>query len=222
MIEYDFYYEIFRYGDCHVHTNYTDGKNSVFEYCQKAKENGLKLIVFSEHVRKTLSYDYGDLLAEIDRAKFNFKDLTILSGCEAKVLNIDGELDVPESVLDSCDLVTGVFHSFKNNDKRNYLNALKSMLKSSIIDIWGHPTLFTKKNGIQLDEDDLKKIISACVDNNILIEINMKYNLPNKDFLKIAVSNGARFVIGSDAHNINELLTSQKLKEVQNCINKIY
>lgn len=218
----DYYYEMLWRSDYHIHTSYTDGKNSVYEYCQKAKENGLKLIVFSEHVRKTLSYDYGDLLAEIDRARSKFKELKILSGCEAKVLNVDGELDVSDSVLDSCDLVTGVFHGFMYRDKTNYLHALKSMLRRSTIDIWGHPTIFAKKNGIQLDETDIEDIIITCADNNVLVEINMKYKLPNEDFLRTALSNDVKFVVGSDAHNVDELLTIQKLKEVSHWVNKVY
>lgn len=214
-------YEPFEYGDCHVHTSYTDGKNSVFEYCQKAKENNLKSILFSEHVRKEISYDYADFLLEINKAKYSFQDLNILSGCEAKVLNLNGDLDVSESVLNSCDFVTGVFHSFKYRNKECYLKALKATLTNSIVNIWGHPTFFAQKNGIRLDNSDLEKIISLCIDNDIFIELNLKYNLPNQDFLEIAVSNDARFVIGSDAHNINDLLNYQTLKEVQNWINKM-
>ena len=97
MSETNFFCDPFEYGDCHVHTSYTDGKNSVFEYCQKAKENNLKSILFSEHVRKDISYDYADFLLQINKAKCTFKDLKILSGCEAKVLNLDGDLDVPDT-----------------------------------------------------------------------------------------------------------------------------
>ena len=209
-------------GDFHVHTNYTDGKNTVTEYCQKAQQNNLKVIAFTEHVRKNLVYNFNKFLFDIEKAKEEFSELIILSGCEAKVLNIDGELDVPEEVLDQCEVVIGVFHSFKYEDKKNYLVALKSMLRNHIVDIWGHPTLFAKNHSITLVEDELNEIIDVCVKNNVLIERNLKYNLPDINFVKLAISKGAKFVMGSDAHSVSELLTMDKLKEEWDWLNKMY
>ena len=210
-----------KYGDFHVHTNYTDGKNTVLEYCQKARKNNLKLIAFTEHVRKNLTYNYNDFLSDIFQAKSEFGDLKILSGCEAKVLNVNGELDTPEKVLEQSEIVIGVFHSFKYKDKKNYLAALEAMLRNPIIDIWGHPTLFAEKHNIKLEENELKEIIDVCIENDVLIERNLKYNLPNVNFIKLAINRGAKFIIGSDAHSINELLTARKLKEEWKYINKM-
>ena len=209
-------------GDFHVHTNYTDGKNTVLEYCQKAQENNLKLIAFTEHVRKNLTYSYNDFLSDISQAKSEFEDIKILSGCEAKVLNINGELDAPENVLEQCDVVIGVFHSFKYKDKKNYLSALEAMLRNLVVNIWGHPTLFAKEHNIKLEDDDLKEIINICIKNNVLIERNLKYNVPNTNFIRLAIKGGAKFVVGSDAHSINDLPSLHKLKEEWNWINKMY
>lgn len=212
--------EYIKCGDFHVHTNYTDGENSVFEYCQKAQENNLKSIAFTEHVRKNLTYNYDDFLSDISQAKSEFDNIEILSGCEAKVLNIDGELDAPENVLEQCDVVIGVFHSFKYKDEKNYLIALKAMLRNPVVDIWGHPTLFAKKHNIPpLGDDILYEIIDICIENNILIERNLKYNVPNANFIKLVINRGARFVVGSDAHSISDLLNIDKLKEEWNWMN---
>ena len=208
-------------GDFHVHTNYTDGKNTVLEYCQKAQENNLKLIAFTEHVRKNLTYNYEAFIADIFHAKDEFDDIKILSGCEAKVLDVDGELDAPEEVLDQCDIVIGVFHSFKYKDKKNYLTALEAMLRNPAVTIWGHPTLFAKKNNIKLEEDVFREIINICIKNKVLIERNLKYTVSDANFIKLAVNRGAKFVVGSDAHSISDLLSINKLKEEWNWINKM-
>lgn len=208
-------------GDWHVHTNYTDGKNTIFEYCKRAEKNELELIAFTEHVRENLTYSYNDFLSDISQAKSEFCDIKILSGCEAKVLNFKGELDVTENVLESCDVVMGVFHSFKYKDKQMYLTALDAMLRNQVVNIWGHPTLFAKKNNIKLEDDILIEIIDICIENDVLIERNLKYNLPDVNLIKLAVKKGAKFVMGSDAHNISELLTMQKLKGEWNCITKM-
>ena len=74
-----------------MHTNYTDGKNTVFEYCKQAEKNGLELIAFTEHVRKKLDYNFDEFLADVYAAKDKF-DLEILAGCEVKVLDSEGTL----------------------------------------------------------------------------------------------------------------------------------
>jgi DNA polymerase (family 10)/putative hydrolase len=214
-------YEDTQCGDFHVHTNYTDGKNTIMEYCQKAWQNNLKVIAFTEHVRKNLNYDFNNFVSDIEKVREDFPELKILSGCEAKVLNINGELDAPEEVLDQCDVVMGVFHSFKWKDKKKYLVGLKAMLRDPAVDIWGHPTLFAKEHNIKLEEEELIEIIDICIEQGILIERNFKYNLPDINFIKLAINKGAKFVMGSDAHRISELLTMHKLKEEWGWINKM-
>lgn len=215
-------YEDAQYGDFHVHTNYTDGRNTVSEYCQRALQNGLRVIAFPEHIKKNPTYNYHRLLSDIAKAKPEFGAIRILSGCEAKVLNIYGELDAPQDVLAQCDIVIGVFHSFKHRDKESYLAALKAMLCNPAVDIWGHPTLFTKKHNIILEEKELNEIIDVCIENGVLIERNLKYNVPDAYFTGLAVNKGAKFIIGSDAHSVEELPTMGRLKEEWDWINKMY
>ncbi|RLG29003.1 hypothetical protein DRN97_12565, partial [Methanosarcinales archaeon] len=69
---------------------------------------------------------------------------------------------------------------------------------------------------------DLNKIINVCIENDVLIERNLKYNLPDINFIKLALSKGAKIIIGSDAHSISELPTMQKLDEEWEWINKMY
>ena len=211
-----------KYGDFHVHTGYTDGKNTIREYCHKALDNDLKAIAFTEHVRKNLDYDFGSFLLDIEQARREFPRLAVLSGCEAKVLNTNGELDVSEDTLRRCEIVIGVFHSFKYEDKRSYLLALKGMLKNPVVDIWGHPTLFSREHEIELDKEDLGEIIDICVEKDVFIERNLKHGVPNADFLRLAAHKGAKFVIGSDAHSIDELPTRHRLKGEWDWINKMY
>jgi len=195
-------------GDWHVHTNYTDGENTVFDYCRQAVNNGLELIAFTEHVRQDLDYDFNDFVSDIQLAKEKF-DLKILYGCEAKVLNLDGELDAPQDVLSRCEIVLGSFHSFLFDEKQNYLEALKNMLKNPFLDIWTHPTLFTRKK-FKLTRDEIDEIIRCCMRNNVLIERNVRHNLPDGRFMNIAKRKW-KFAIGSDAHKISYLLKKEEL-----------
>ena len=74
------------------------------------------------------------------------------------------------------------------------------------MDIWAHPTLYAIKNKIVLNENDIYYIVDLCIKNEVLIERNMKYNVPNYEFQKIVNILGCNFVNGSDAHQISELI----------------
>lgn len=199
-------------GDWHVHTSYTDGKNTVFEYCEQAEKNGLGLIAFTEHVRKELDYDFGDFVSDVHSAKDKF-DLEILVGCEAKVLD-ERSLDVSSDVLKDCELVLGAFHRFAQ-EENTYLEALKRMLRKPEVDVWAHPTLFAVKNGFSLKNDEIKNLLEIVKKHKVLIEINLKYKLPNENFILKALKKDCKFVIGSDAHCIDELLEKDEIKGVE-------
>ncbi len=189
-------------GEWHIHTNYTDGENSVDEYCKRAVELGIPLIAFTEHVRKDLSYDFNAYIEDIDRAREKY-DLIILSGCEAKVLP-DGSLDVEDSILKNVDYPIFAFHSFPS-DLNNYFNALSDVLKNTYINTWAHPGIFLKKSGIELSEEKLSCIFKMLIENEILIELNKKYNAPSNSWIKLAKYYQINFVRGSDCHSTEEL-----------------
>jgi len=209
-------------GDFHIHTSYTDGADTIDAYCQRARTNGLNHIAFSEHVREKLSYDFNDYLSEIAVARGNYPELSIFAGCETKVIDRSGNLDVQKSVINSCDFVTAVFHSFPCSYKEAYLEALEATLKNPDVNIWGHPTLFVKRQGFQLSPGEIAGIIETCVRYDIIIEINIKYDLPDLEFLKIACKEGAKFVFGSDAHAVDELLDKNQLVKLWKKIIQMY
>jgi len=189
-------------GQWHVHTNYTDGENSVDEYCRKAVTLGIPLVVFSEHVRKELTYDYQDLVGEIKTARKKYPELIILTGCEAKVLE-DGSLDVSEVVLKYCEIVLMAFHSFPNN-KSEYIKALKIALSNPKVDVWAHPGLFLRNNNFSFTEKEIEMVFDLARQKNVLIEINRKYNLPPQSWVKVGEKKGVNFVKGGDIHRIDE------------------
>jgi putative hydrolase len=203
-------------GDWHCHTRYTDGRDTVTEMCRQAQKNGLELIAFTEHVRSRLSYDFGGLVDDVKKARKRFPKLRILVGCEAKVLNKHGSLDVSEDVLKRCDIVLGTFHSFPSlnegdksrlpstSSKDEFESALKSMLSNPNVDMWTHPITFFQK--CPLCKDDVHEIIEMCIKNNVLIEDNRKPAYMSPNFIEACRRMGAKIVRGSDAHGAEELL----------------
>jgi len=212
------YREYLLAGEWHVHTSYTDGKNSVFEMCARAKELGLPLIAFTEHVRKNLSYDFNEFLSDIERGREEFPELIILSGFEAKVLP-DCTLDVEKSLFREVDYPIFAFHSFPD-DKELYLECLKTVIKHPSINTWAHPGLFIKKMGFNINQRELEEIFTLLKSHSVLLEINKKYQLPPEKWIDLAFKHGVNFVRGSDVHSINSLFGSSDRLWVQTLIRR--
>lgn len=188
-------------GEWHIHTSYTDGENSVNDYCKRAVELGIPLVAFTEHVRRILSYDFNAYLEDVDRARDQY-DLIILSGCEAKVLP-DGTLDVDDSILKQVDYPVFAFHSFPK-DIDVYLDALYNALKNPYVNAWAHPGAFLERAGLNLPKNELSRVFKVLRDNEILVELNAKYNAPSDTWIKLARQCYVNFVRGSDCHRVEE------------------
>lgn len=190
-------------GEWHVHTNFTDGKNTIDEICEKALERGIPLVAFTEHVRRELKYSFENFLTEIERARKKYKDLIILSGVEAKVLP-DGSLDVEPEILDIVDYPIFAFHSFQK-DRELYIKCLRKAIENPYVNGWAHPGLFLVKTGFNLTNEELKEIFKLMSANDVLLEINSRYRLPRNEWIKVAQSEGVRIVRGTDLHDIVEM-----------------
>jgi histidinol phosphatase-like PHP family hydrolase len=189
-------------GDWHSHTKYTDGRNTVTEMCRQAEKNGLELIAFTEHVRRSLSYDFDNLVRDVKVARKRF-NLKILVGCETKVLDREGSLDVSDDVLKKCDIVLATFHSFPHSHTKDLESALKNMLRNPEVDIWTHPITFFQK--CPLCEKDVYGIIKLCIKNKVLIESNIRPRYKSPRLIEECRKMGAKIVTGSDAHGVEDL-----------------
>lgn len=191
-------------GEWHVHTNYTDGYNTVMEMCAQAQQNKLTLIAITEHVRKETMYEWESLKKEVEEARKRFPSMRILLGCEAKVLGTDGGLDIQESLKNGCDLLVGVFHGFPTNDKPSLLQAARSMLKDPLLDVFGHPMTLLNRSNPPLTEGEILSLMDDCRKNGVLVEISSRY--PSSPELTAAIEkSGALTVPGSDAHRTSEI-----------------
>ena len=196
-------------GEWHIHTSHTDGANTVADYCRKASEEGVSLLAFTEHVRKTLDYNFRDLLEEIERAKVEF-NLIILSGCEVKVLP-GGELDVAPDILETVDYPVLAFHSFPK-DIREYTKSLKFALINPYVNTWAHPGLFLTRNNLEISDEELTGIFRLMKQNDVLLEVNSKYGMPPAKWLEMAKRLDIRMVRGGDIHRVDTMSRSKAIK----------
>jgi len=193
-------------GEWHIHTNYTDGKNSVFEICEIAEKLKIPLIAFTEHVRKKLEYDFDSFLNDIMEAKEKYNNLIILSGCEAKVLS-DGSLNVDKKILKKVDYPTFAFHSFPYEDVEVCREVIKKIIKNKYINTWVHPATFLNK--VCLKKEETEELFELLKKYKVLFELNRKYKLDNR-YVSFLKKYSSLLVRGNDIHSIYDMLKYEK------------
>jgi DNA polymerase (family 10) len=194
-------------GDLQVHSNWTDGQNSILEMAEQAKKNGMEYIVISDHSKylaMTGGLDEKGLLKqakEIDEVNKKVEDVTVLQGVELNILK-DGSLDISDEALKKLDVASAGVHSHFNMDKEEMTKRVLKAVESPNVDILVHPTgrQIQKREPIQLD---IEKVIQAAKDAGTVLDVDSypdRLDLKDEHIRK-AVEVGAKLGISSDSHS---------------------
>jgi DNA polymerase (family 10) len=198
-------------GDLQVHSNWTDGQNSIQEMAEQAKKNGLEYIVISDHSKylaMTGGLDEKGLLKqakEIDQVNKHIDGLTILKGVELNILK-DGSLDVSDEALQKLDVASAGVHSHFDMNREEMTNRVLKAIENPNVDIIVHPTTrqIQKREPVQLD---IEKVIEAAKQTGTILDIDSYPDrLDLKDeHIKKAVQVGAKLGISTDSHSTAHL-----------------
>jgi DNA polymerase (family 10) len=199
-------------GDLHSHSTYSDGDNSIEEMAEACIKRGYEYFAISDHssvMGVTGGMGKKDIKTqweEIDKLnkKFNGK-FTILKGCEVDILK-DGSLDFSDDVLKSLDAVIISAHMYQRLSPDEQTKRLICAIENKYSRILGHPTgrMINRRAPMEFD---MKKVIDACVKNDVIIEINsnpLRLDLIDK-YIRIAKEKGAKFAINTDSHDTDQL-----------------
>src|SRR5919205_321118 len=96
--------------DAHVHTELTDGKGTIEDYIQKAKELKLTTIAFTEHADNTSTY-YKEYIEKKNYYKELAYPLEVYFGAEVKLASPSGAINISDERAGMADFVVGVLHS---------------------------------------------------------------------------------------------------------------
>ena len=193
-------------GIIHTHSTYSDGTNTIAQMAMAAKEQGFEYLVISDH-SKSAFYANGlyeekilEQHAEIEKLNKELAPFKIYKSIESDILN-DGQLDYGNEVLASFDLVIASVHSNLKMPIEKAMARLIKAIENPYTTILGHPTgrLLLSRAGYPIDH---KKIIDACIQNHVAIEINAHPRRLDLDWTWIpyAIKNGAMLSIDPDAH----------------------
>jgi DNA polymerase (family X) len=199
-------------GDLHMHTRETDGRATLEEMAEAAKQRGYAYIAITDHSKALAMANGLDEARAVAFAKhvreLNSRDLgiRIFSGLECDILR-DGEMDLANDALAELDLVIGSVHSHMNLEPAEMTDRLLRALECPSLRIMGHPTgrLLLQREPFRFD---FERIVDKAVRRGVWLEINAspeRLDL-SPTMLRQAKARGARFTISTDAHHPKHLL----------------
>lgn len=196
-------------GIIHSHSTWSDGGNSLTEMAQAAVVKGMQYLVISDH-SKSAFYANGlsveRVLAqhqEIDEINQKMAPFKIFKSIESDILN-DGNLDYPDEILKSFDIVIASIHSnLKMSEDKANTRLLKA-IENKYTSILGHMTgrLLLSRAGYPVNHE---LIIDACAANGVVIELNSHPRRLDIDWrwIEKALKKNVLVSINPDAHTID-------------------
>ena len=194
-------------GDLHMHTTASDGKNSILEMADAAREIGLKYIAITDHSKRVTMANglNGERLlkqwAKIDEINAAAEDdFVILKGVECDILEAGG-MDIEDEVLSQADWVIASIHYGQNQPMAQITDRMLGAIENPNINMVAHPTgrLLNKREAYEID---LEAVFSAASANKTLLELNanpVRLDL-NDVYLMAAKEHGIPIIINTDAH----------------------
>jgi len=202
------------HGDCHVHSDWSDGGAPIREMAEAARELGHEYLVLTDHspslrVANGLSAERLERQLEVvGELNIELAPFQILSGIEVDILP-DGSLDQRDDLLARLDLVVGSVHSELRMPARPMTQRLAVALSNPHLDVLGHATgrMVTGKRRRPPSEFDAEIVFEAARRFDKAIEVNSRPERldPPKRLLRLAVEAGCRVAIDSDAHYPGQL-----------------
>jgi putative hydrolase len=201
-------------GDCHAHTEASDGGASIRDMAETAIWLGHEYLVITDHsprltVANGLSTDR--LLAQLDEIEALNVELApfrILTGIEVDI-NEDGTLDQDDDILARLDVVVGSVHSELRAEERRMTVRMVTALANPHLDILGHCTgrMKTGRRSRPPSAFDAEIVFAAAARFDKAVEINSRPERldPPKRLLRLAIEGGCRVAIDSDAHAPGQL-----------------
>jgi DNA polymerase (family 10) len=198
-------------GDLHIHTNWSDGINSIEQMVQRARAKGYQYIAITDHSRSLkiaggLSLErLQEQHEQIRKMNGEYSDFHIFTGIEVDILPRGG-LDYPDEILEKIDVVVASVHSAFKQDRETMTTRILSAVENKNVDIIGHLTgrLLLQREGYGLD---LERVLDAAAGYGTILEINASPDRLDLNDLNVrkAKEKGIKIAINTDAHDLKRL-----------------
>ena len=203
-------------GDLHMHTDYSDGRDTVQAMVQACHALGYEYMAITDHsphsaaTRNLSTEAIARQADEIARVRALYPDITILHGCEVDILP-DGRLDFPDKILERLDIVLASLHERAGHSNDQLMRRYTAAMKHPLVTLITHPTnrLVPHRNGYDLDYD---RLFETAAETRTLVEIDgapVHLDLDGP-LARRALAAGVTLAVNSDSHRA-ELLERQML-----------
>ncbi len=212
-------------GDCHTHSEWSDGKESIETVAETGRRRGYAYQVLTDH-SWSLTIANGLSPAQVEQERRVIAELNerfareeaageapagahpsgfrLLHGCELEI-RVDGRLDYEDALLAHFDVVVASLHVGRRQPRAQLMARYETALRSPHVDIIAHPS--GRKIGQRPDLDlDWDRFYRLAAETGTLLEINGSDERLDLDDRRIraALDAGCRFTIDSDAHYLSE------------------
>jgi len=203
-------------GDLHMHTDATDGRDTIRQMAEAALARGLAYVAITDHSKNlamTNGLDDARALAHLQRIREVDAELAdqyegrirILSGIEVDIL-AEGQLDLDDSTLAQMDIVIASVHSRFDQPIEQMTDRILRAIENPHVRILGHPTgrkvLSREAYAVHIDQ-----ILKRAAELGVAVEHNAspaRADLNDLN-LRLAKQHGCRITVNTDAHATEEL-----------------
>ncbi len=201
-------------GDCHTHSEASDGGSPPREMAEAARELGHEWIALTDHsprltVANGLSAErLRAQLALVDQLNAELAPFRLLTGIEVDILD-DGSLDQSEDLLGRLDIVVASVHSKLRMPAGPMTKRMVTAVRNPHVDVLGHCTgrLLGGRGRRPESVFDPEAVFGACREAGVAVEINCRPERrdPPGRLLRLAAEAGCSFAIDTDAHAPGQL-----------------
>ncbi len=198
-------------GDLHMHSTWSDGKNSIEEMVEACAARGYEYMVISDHSKALAMTNGLDAYRlrlqwkEIDAIRARHPEIRILRSMEVDIL-ADGALDLEDEMLAGLDLVLVSLHSRFELPEAQQTERVLRALEHPEVSVFCHPTarLINRRRPVEMDMD---AVLRRAAELGVAVELNSNpHRLDLKDsHLRLARELGCKVVISTDSHRTREL-----------------
>ncbi|MFF2146988.1 PHP domain-containing protein [Kitasatospora sp. NPDC058190] len=201
-------------GDCHLHSDWSDGGSPIEEMAEAARALGHSWAVLTDHSpRLTIAHGLSPerlrrQLEEVSTVNAHLgPGFRLMTGIECDILQ-DGSLDQEEDLLARLDVVVASVHSKLRSEPGPMTARLVAAVRNPHTDVLGHCTgrIITGRGRPQ-SPFDAEAVFAACAEAGTAVEINCRPERrdPPDDLLLLAAEAGCLFAVDTDAHAPEQL-----------------
>jgi putative hydrolase len=200
-------------GDCHTHSDWSDGGSPPAEMAESARDLGHEWIALTDHsprltVARGLSAERLQAQLElVTTLNAELAPFRILTGIEVDILD-DGALDQRGDLLGQLDVVVASVHSHLRMPAGPMTARMVAAVSNPHVDVLGHCTgRMVAGRSRPESEFDPEAVFAACRENGVAVEINCRPERqdPPDRLLQLAAHASCMFAIDTDAHAPGQL-----------------